>query len=136
MAAAALLMSCSGGSERDYAQLHKNSLVVDLHSDTPLRMPRGFDIAQRDTSGHMDIPRLKEGGIDLQVFACFVSTDRAADSYCSRVDQLIDSIDAQVGRNPDDIAICTTAAQAESIIESGRIAAFIGIENGWRGNRK
>ena len=130
MAAAALLMSCSGGSERDYAQLHKNSLVVDLHSDTPLRMPRGFDIAQRDTSGHMDIPRLKEGGIDLQVFACFVSTDRAADSYCSRVDQLIDSIDAQVGRNPDDIAICTTAAQAESIIESGRIAAFIGIENG------
>jgi membrane dipeptidase len=35
-----------------------------------------------------------------------------------------------VGRNPDDIAICTTAAQAESIIESGRIAAFIGIENG------
>jgi membrane dipeptidase len=129
MAAAAMMMSC-GGAERDYATLHKNSLVVDLHSDTPLRMPRGFDIAVRDTSGHMDIPRLKEGGIDLQVFACFVSTDRAADSCRSRVDQLIDSIEAQVGRNPDDIAICTTADQAESIIASGRIAAFIGIENG------
>jgi len=123
------LLGC-GQSQPDYLTIHKNALVADLHSDTPLRMMRGFDIAVRDTSGHMDIPRLQDGGVDLQVFACFVSTDTPAEECRPRVDGLIDSIEAQVGRNPDKIAICRSAAEAENIIHEGKIAAFIGIENG------
>jgi len=117
-------------AERDYKAIHDKALVVDLHSDTPLRMRRGFDFAVRDTSGHMDIPRLKEGGVDLQVFACFISTDAPKDSCRIIIDELIDSLDAQIGRNPDDIAVCHTAAEAEHIIGTGKIAAFMGIENG------
>ncbi len=129
---ALLLMGLLGCSETqlDYMTLHKNALVVDLHSDTPMRMRRGFDFAVRDTSGHMDIPRLQEGGIDLQVLACFVSTDMPAEECRPRVDEMIDSIEAQVGRNQDKIEICRTAAEAENIICEGKIAAFIGIENG------
>jgi membrane dipeptidase len=114
----------------DYRELHKSSLVIDMHSDTALRMMRGFDISNRDTTGHMDISRLQEGGIDIQVFACFVSTDTPPDQYRATVDDLVDSLEAQTSRNPDYIAICTTAAQAEGIVNSGRIAAFVGIENG------
>jgi membrane dipeptidase len=118
------------GSVIDPVKLHRDALVADLHSDTVLRMKKGFDFSLRDTTGHMDIPRLLEGGVDLQVFACWIPTSTPRDSCRIRVDEMIDSLEAQVNRHQDKIAICTTAEQARKIIESGRIAAFIGIENG------
>jgi len=101
-----------------------------MHCDTVLRMKRGFDLSKRDTTGHMDIPRLIEGGIDLQVFACYVSTETPAKQCRPKTDEMIDSLAAQIARNLDKIAICRTASEAEGIIERGRIAAFVGIENG------
>jgi membrane dipeptidase len=114
----------------DYMTLHQNALVADLHSDTPMRMRRGFDFSVRDTTGHMDLPRLQEGGVDLQVLACFVSTGMEPEKCRPRVDELIDSIEAQIDRNPDKITVCRTAGEAEGIVASGKVAAFIGIENG------
>jgi membrane dipeptidase len=117
-------------SSIDPEKLHKDALVVDLHSDTVLRMKKGFDFSARDTSGQMDIPRLQEGGVDLQVFACWIPGNTPPDTCRARTDLMIDSLYEQVDRNPDKIGICRTAAEAEQIVASGRIAAFIGIENG------
>jgi membrane dipeptidase len=123
-------LSCSE-SNIDPMKLHNDALVADLHSDTALRMvEEGFDFSKRDTSGHMDLPRLKEGGVDLQVFACWLDTDTPLEKCRPTVDELLDSLDAQIGRNPDKIAVCRTASEAENIIGSGRIAAFLAIENG------
>jgi microsomal dipeptidase-like Zn-dependent dipeptidase len=47
------------------AALHRASVVVDLHAD-PLLWSR--DLARRSTRGHVDLPRLREGGVALQVF--------------------------------------------------------------------
>ncbi|UCC45631.1 MAG: dipeptidase [Candidatus Zixiibacteriota bacterium] len=126
---AGMILSCADPG-RDYVQLHRSALVADTHSDTPLRMVRGFDISERDTTGHMDIPRLQEGGVDLQVFACFVYTETPPEECRPTIDELIDTLEAQIQRNPDRIAVCTTASQAEEIVAGDRIAAFIGIENG------
>ncbi len=123
------LLGC-GQSQPDYMTIHKNAIVADLHSDTAMRMAHGFDISVRDTTGHMDIPRLKDGGVDLQVFACFISTDTPPEECRPQVDEMIDSLTAQIDRHPDQIAVCKTAAEAERIIDQGRVAAFIGIENG------
>lgn len=114
----------------DYQKLHDDAIVVDLHSDTPLKMMRGFDISQRDTTGHMDLPRLIDGGVDLQVFACFLSTNTPIEECKPRADEIIDSMQAQFARNSGQIELCRTAAEAERIIGEGKIAAFIGIENG------
>ena len=56
---AGMILSC-GDPGSDYTQIHRSALVADTHSDTPLRMVRGFDISERDTTGHMDIPRLQD----------------------------------------------------------------------------
>ncbi len=123
-------MACTPANH-DPETIHRDALVVDLHSDTVLRMvEEGFDFAKKDSSGHMDLPRLKEGGIDLQVFACWLDTDTPIEKCRARVDQLLDSLDVQIGRNPDKIAVCKTAGEAEKIIANGKIAAFYGIENG------
>jgi len=46
--------------------LHETIPVADLHAD-PLLWRR--DIVERNTRGHVDIPRLQEGGFALQVFS-------------------------------------------------------------------
>jgi membrane dipeptidase len=126
---AGAFFSCTN-TERDYLAVHNKAIVADLHSDTAMRMRDGFDFSTRDTTGHMDLPRLKEGGVDLQVFACFVGNDLAPAECRPYVDEMLDSLLAQIGRHPDTIAVCTTAAEAERIIGVGKIAAFLGIENG------
>lgn len=69
-------------------RLHKQALVVDTHCDTLKcllpQFTRLCDSMWRDRSktgfgkksklGHIDLPRLKEGGVDLQVFA--ISSER------------------------------------------------------------
>jgi membrane dipeptidase len=130
IALAAAALPSWAAAERDYMRLHRNAIVVDLHSDTVMRMKDGMDFSKRDTIGHMDIPRLKEGGVDLQVFACFIGTDTPKEKCRRFVDEMIDTLDAQVKRHPDQIAICHTEAEAEQIIKGGRIAAFIGVDKG------
>ncbi|MGW6694838.1 dipeptidase [Rhodococcus sp. NPDC054953] len=47
-------------------QLHDGLLIADLHSDT-LMWDR--DLLERSSRGHMDLPRLQDGNVALQVFS-------------------------------------------------------------------
>ena len=46
--------------------LHQQLIVADLHADSLLW---GRDLLERSTSGHVDIPRLADGNVALQVFS-------------------------------------------------------------------
>ncbi len=46
--------------------LHDTLFVADLHSDSLLWKR---DLAKRSSTGHMDVPRLREGNVALQVFS-------------------------------------------------------------------
>jgi microsomal dipeptidase-like Zn-dependent dipeptidase len=45
--------------------LHASSLVADMHADSLLA---GRDLLTRSSVGHVDLPRLQEGGVGLQFF--------------------------------------------------------------------
>lgn len=45
--------------------LHERTTVVDLHADSLLW---GRDLLQRGATGHVDVPRLLDGGVAVQVF--------------------------------------------------------------------
>ena len=45
--------------------LHASSFVVDMHADSLLA---GRDLLRRSSVGHVDLPRLQEGGVGLQFF--------------------------------------------------------------------
>jgi membrane dipeptidase len=51
--------------------LHGRLLVADLHADS---LVWGRDLLARGTRGHLDVPRLIEGGVALQVFDVFTKT--------------------------------------------------------------
>ena len=52
-------------SDKAFA-LHRQLTVADLHADSLLW---GRDLLERDTDGHVDIPRLADGNVALQVFS-------------------------------------------------------------------
>ena len=54
--------------------LHKTLVIVDLHSDS-LMWKR--DIVERGTRGQMDLPRLQDGNVALQIFSSVTKTPKA-----------------------------------------------------------
>lgn len=122
--------------EEEWRVLHYDSIVADGHNDVLLRVLRGFDITKRNEQGHIDIPRMKEGGLDLPFFACFPSPQFVSrgqddpDSCTWVVRRMIDSLRSVASRLPDQIQVVTSGSEAERVIKSGRIAAAIGIEGG------
>ena len=59
-------------SERAKA-LHQRLFVADLHADTALW---GRDLLKRASRGHVDVPRLVDGGVALQAFTIVTKTPR------------------------------------------------------------
>jgi membrane dipeptidase len=53
--------------------LHRELSIADLHADSLLW---GRDLLQRSSYGHVDIPRLAEGNVTLQVFSVFTKSPR------------------------------------------------------------
>src|SRR2546423_623670 len=51
-------------------QLHDRAIVVDSHDDTTQRLlfDKTFDIAARHKDGNIDVPRMREGGLDALFF--------------------------------------------------------------------
>jgi microsomal dipeptidase-like Zn-dependent dipeptidase len=52
-------------SDKAFA-LHRQLTIADLHADSLLW---GRDLLERDTDGHIDIPRLADGNVALQIFS-------------------------------------------------------------------
>lgn len=111
-------------------ELNQNSIVADLHCDTPLQLRRGYELGERHNHYHIDIPRLKEGGVDLQVFALFVDTGVDSNECLQEVEDLYNHLIVQIEKNSENIKICTSASGFEKIKKSNKIGAFLGIENG------
>src|ERR1700737_380074 len=54
-------------------KLHFASIVVDTHDDTTQRFLDGdFDLGTRSATGSIDIPRMKEGGLDAIFFSIWI----------------------------------------------------------------
>ena len=62
---------------------HRRSFVADLHAD-PLLWRRNLTI--RQTHGQVDLPRLREGGVDLQVFSVVTKVPHGANYTATRTD--------------------------------------------------
>jgi membrane dipeptidase len=114
--------------------IHKDAVVVDLHCDTIGRFIDGEDLRLDLPNGHIDIPKLKRGGVDLQVFACFVRppvSDLEKAQAAKKIFQQIEGIHRLVGQSPDDLEIVPSYEDAMRLRNSGKTGVLIGIEGGY-----
>lgn len=112
------------------AEVHMSAVVVDLHCDTLLDLQAGRRaFAARSSQGHIDLPRLSEGGVDVQVFAVYVAPPMAHRGP-QRARELIEAFKAAMKANASHIVHVTTAAELDRAQRGGKIAAVLSIENG------
>ena len=114
----------------DAKKILKEALVADLHCDTLIQMKRGYDFSERHSDYHVDIPRLIEGGVNLQVFACCPRPLEGGGDYFDIVSSSIEVLKSEISKHSDKIEVCLTSAQAKKTKASKRIAALLAIEGG------
>jgi membrane dipeptidase len=114
--------------------IHKDSSVVDMHCDTISRFIDGEDLTKDNPKGHIDIPKLKEGAVDLQVFACYVGPPREeADKHkaAKKVFHQIDAVHELVEKNPDDLVLVKAYGDLRTLRGNRKTGILIGIEGGY-----
>jgi membrane dipeptidase len=112
-------------------QLHDRAIVVDTHGDTTQRLifDKAFDIGARQASGSIDIPRMREGGLDAIFFSIWTTGDVTGPLAVKRALQQIDAVREAV-RTPRDLALATSVADIRRASRGGKIAALMGVEGG------
>jgi membrane dipeptidase len=104
---------------------------IDSHIDTAQRvLLDNEDISKRTSRGHVDLPRLREGGVRAPFFALWVPTYYKGAEAVRRTLDLRDAMQTFLDSHPNDIEQATSAADVERIARSGRIAAFFTAEGG------
>ena len=126
------------------ARLHKAAIVVDTHIDTTQMLGRpGWDFmtrhaprtggagrgAEPDTS-HVDLPRMREGGLDAAFFSIYMAGTVTGPEAVKRSLAMIDNVRRLAEEHPNDIVLATTAADVRAAHKAGKIAALMGMEGG------
>jgi len=111
--------------------LHFSSIVVDTHDDTTQRLldPK-FNLAARHTDGSIDIPRMREGGLDAIFFSIWIPGTVTGPAAVRRAEDQIAAVRQAVARNPNDLVLCTTADEIRAAKKSKKIAVLMGVEGG------
>ncbi|MGE5360072.1 MAG: M20/M25/M40 family metallo-hydrolase [Bacteroidales bacterium] len=114
--------------------IHRDATVVDMHCDTISRFMAGEDLSKDLATGHIDIPKLHEGGVDLQVFAAFIGAPQNAAEKASAARRAFDEIDAVhrlVAANPNDLSLVLGPSDLPGGEGPHKTGVLIGIEGGY-----
>jgi membrane dipeptidase len=111
--------------------LHFDSVVVDTHVDTTQRFMDGdFDLGARSPMGSIDIPRMREGGLDAVFFSIWMPSKVTGQVAVSRALAQMEAVHQQVRSHGSELEFATTAAGIGAGRKEGKIAVLMGIEGG------
>ncbi len=120
--------------------IHSRVLKIDTHADTPLQMARpGFDLREEHdpwkTGSQVDIPRMEKGELNgLFMVAYLGQGPRDSASHVAADEKMtgyFELIHQAVADNGDKLAIAHDPKDFKTIAEAGKMAIFIGMENGY-----
>lgn len=112
-------------------KIHFSSLVMDTHIDvTPNLQREGWKFDERHTTGHVDLPRMKEGGLNGLFFSIYMSGTITGPKAVNDALQRIAAVHKLAEDMPDKVMLCTSAADILQARKQGKIAGLMGMEGG------
>jgi membrane dipeptidase len=109
--------------------------LVDGHNDLPWTLRERFgsdlsrvDLRSRGATVDTDIPRLREGGVTAQFWSVFIPPGQANPAR-TQLEQ-IELARRMIETYPDVFLFATRAEDVDRARKQGRIASFLGMENG------
>lgn len=132
-----LFAALSGQAQAaDFSQqankIAQTQLIIDTHIDVPYRLHDDWeDVTKATQRGEFDYPRAKAGGLNAPFMSIYIpsSYEKAGGGYLL-ANQLIDSMEALVGRAPDKFALAYNSADLAKHFKEGKISLALGMENG------
>lgn len=107
--------------------------IVDAHCDTVglfnLENSR-YDFTQLNKAGHLDLPRMREGGVKLQFFALYIKEEfkeQGSLRYCL---QLLDNYSETMDRCHDDLQTIYCIADLNEVMRGSKAGALLSVEGG------
>src|SRR5262249_6624423 len=117
--------------------VHFAATAIDLHADTPKLISRGYDIARRHTArwplsrffGHVDLPRMKEGGLAAQFFGLW--TFPYPQKGCARdIHRQLDALEQAAAASEGALELARSADDVRAAHVRGARVGLRGIEGG------
>jgi membrane dipeptidase len=126
-----LTVTAQNDISRKAHDLHFRSIAIDTHDDTTQRLldPK-FDLSVRHADGSIDIPRMREGGLDAIFFSIWISGTVTGPEAVKRAMDQIDAVRELPVRFPKDLALARTADDIRLIHSNKKIAVLMGVEGG------
>ena len=104
--------------------------VLDSHCDTPTQILRGRDLSKDNELAHIDIPKLRQGGVDAAFFALYIPARLSENAAYECALRQYEAVKDVVQSNPCSVAFALTEAQAHENKANGLFSVFLGLENG------
>ena len=106
-----------------------DALVLDGHTDVPTRLlRRPADLTERQEDGHVDLPRLREGGVSAKFWALFIPAGLSPAAGWEHAVALNAAVDEQLV--PGEIEKAVSAEDVRRVVARGAVAVLLGLENG------
>jgi membrane dipeptidase len=122
-------------------KIHQKAIIIDGHNDIPSPMVDDDLDLVTDTVGkfhkdgdpfHTDLARFKASGITGEFFSIYVSGDTLkTGGAMRRAMDLIDATYRETERHPQQLTLCTTAADIRRAKKAKKTCALMGIEGGY-----
>lgn len=104
-------------------------LVADMHCDTLLCVADGQRrLLDRSPLGHLDLPRMLEGGYRAVVCAVYIEPCYLPGGAISRALKVIDRLHAEALASAGRLAVATTSADVLAANAAGAVACILGLE--------
>lgn len=115
-----------------YKKFHQRAIVIDTHNDFPnqsIEKAVRFDQHLKGIT-HSDLQRMKEAGIDVQVFSIWSDGNFGTGKGFARANRQIDSLYAWTSRNPTTMMITKSPADLKKAVKQKKLAVMMGVEGG------
>lgn len=118
------------GQSQKFRRIHANAILVDTHNDFPsasIEKKVSFE-AELLGKTHSDILRMRQGGVDIQIFSIFCGPEQQTPyDFANRE---IDSVYEWVKRNPNRMTLVRTPGELKKAVKEKRLGAMLGVEGG------
>ncbi|MGE0581331.1 MAG: dipeptidase [Steroidobacteraceae bacterium] len=117
------------------SQVHCAVLAIDSHVDVPRKFATAEVDPGVDGSAQLTLPKMRRGCLDAAFFVAAVGQDERTPAGYQRAwdaaREMIAGVHRMVERYPQQIALAGTADDITRLASEGRLAAVIGLENGY-----
>ena len=134
-------LTCRASLFAEAKSVHRRTLTLDSHCDTPMFFPQGVDFGTRDPRILVDLHKMTDGRLDATTMVAYLPQPKPGQSFAEiaplpagspheYADMIFDRIDEILGAHPDAVRRARNPQELWQNKQDGVKSIMTGIENG------